>query len=115
MEHGADTFDCVQPSRVARNGRVYTPDGYFNIPQVKYKKDFSPIQQDCGCYTCLHYSKAYLHHLFKAKEMLYSTLCTIHNEYYTVKLVDDIRASMEQDRFEEFREETLGRYAGRIS
>lgn len=115
IENGADTFDCVQPSRVARNGRVYTPNGYFNVPQAKYKKDFSPIQKDCGCYTCQHYSKAYLHHLFKAKEMLYSTLCTIHNEYYTVKLVDDIRGALNEDRFYEFRDDSLARYQGRLS
>ena len=115
IENGADTFDCVQPSRVARNGRVYTPDGYFNVPQAKFKKDFSPIQEDCGCYTCQHYTKAYLHHLFKAKEMLYSTLCTIHNEYYTVKLVDDIRDAITTGRFYEFRDEALGRYVGRIA
>ncbi|WP_396897409.1 tRNA guanosine(34) transglycosylase Tgt [Nesterenkonia ebinurensis] len=115
IENGADTFDCVQPSRVARNGRVYTPDGYFNIPQTKYKKDFSPIQDDCGCYTCQHYSKAYLHHLFKAKEMLVHTLMTIHNEYFTIKLVDEIRASIAAGRFAEFRDETLSRYQGRIA
>ncbi|WP_300345323.1 tRNA guanosine(34) transglycosylase Tgt [Nesterenkonia sp.] len=113
IENGADTFDCVQPSRVARNGRVYTPDGYFNIPQAKFKKDFSPIQDGCGCYTCQHYSKAYLHHLFKAKEMLYSTLCTIHNEYYTVTLVDQIRESIQDGRFYEFRDQALTRYQGR--
>ncbi|RJN31424.1 tRNA guanosine(34) transglycosylase Tgt [Nesterenkonia natronophila] len=113
IENGADTFDCVQPSRVARTGRVYTPDGYFNIPQAKYKKDFSPIQEGCGCYTCQHYSKAYLHHLFKAKEMLYSTLCTIHNEYFTVKLVDDIRTSITEGRFAEFRDDALDRYKGK--
>lgn len=113
VENGADTFDCVQPSRVARTGRVYTLDGYFNIPQAKFKKDFSPIDETCGCYTCQRYSKAYLRHLFKAKEMLYSTLCTIHNEYFTVKLVDDIRTSITEGRFFEFRDETLARYPGR--
>lgn len=112
IENGADTFDCVSPSRVARNGRVYHPDGRFNIPQARFKKDFGPIDADCSCYTCQNYSRAYLHHLFKAKEMLVNTLCTIHNEHYTVKLVDDIRHSIDQGRFYEFREETLGRYAG---
>ncbi|TLP96793.1 tRNA guanosine(34) transglycosylase Tgt [Nesterenkonia salmonea] len=113
IENGADTFDCVQPSRVARTGRVYTPDGYFNIPQAKFKKDFSPIQEGCGCYTCQHYTKAYLHHLFKAKEMLYSTLCTIHNEYFTVQLVADIRTSITEGRFSEFRDAALARYKGK--
>ena len=110
IENGADTFDCVSPSRVARNGRVYTPDGYFNIPQARFKRDFGPIDPDCTCYTCSNYSLAYLHHLYKAKEMLFSTLCTIHNEHYTVGLVDDIRDSILQDRFDEFRRDTLGRY-----
>lgn len=110
IENGADTFDCVSPSRVARNGRVYHPDGYFNLPQARFKRDFGPIDADCTCYTCQNYSRAYLHHLFKAKEMLVNTLCTIHNEHYTVKLVDDIRRSIEDGRFHEFREETLGRY-----
>ncbi|GFZ97598.1 tRNA guanosine(34) transglycosylase Tgt [Nesterenkonia alkaliphila] len=114
IENGADTFDCVQPSRVARNGRVYTPQGYFNIPQAKYRRDFTPVQDDCGCYTCANYSKAYLHHLFKAKEMLVHTLMTIHNEYFTVKLVDDIRAAISAGEFFAFRDETLGRYQGRI-
>ncbi|MBE1513294.1 tRNA guanosine(34) transglycosylase Tgt [Nesterenkonia halotolerans] len=110
IENGADTFDCVSPSRVARTGRVYHPDGRFNIPQARFKKDFSPIDADCTCYTCTNYTRAYLHHLFKAKEMLYNTLCTIHNEHYTIKLVDDIRASIEQGRFYEFRDAVLGRY-----
>lgn len=91
------------------------PDGRFNIPQAKFKKDFGPIDEDCTCYTCRNYSRAYLHHLFKAKEMLVNTLCTIHNEHYTVKLVDDIRGSIETGRFHEFREETLGRYTGQTA
>lgn len=110
IENGADTFDCVSPSRVARNGRVYHPDGRYNIPQARFKKDFSPIDEECGCYTCANYTRAYLHHLYKAKEMLYNTLCTIHNEYYTIKLVDDIRKSITEGRFYEFRDATLGRY-----
>nr|WP_218850025.1 tRNA guanosine(34) transglycosylase Tgt [Nesterenkonia sandarakina] len=110
IENGADTFDCVSPSRVARTGRVYHPDGRFNIPQARFKRDFSPIDDECTCYTCQNYTRAYLHHLFKAKEMLYNTLCTIHNEHYTIKMVDDIRASIEQGRFYEFRDATLGRY-----
>ncbi|WP_374761137.1 tRNA guanosine(34) transglycosylase Tgt [Nesterenkonia flava] len=112
IENGADTFDCVQPSRVARNGRVYTADGYFNIPQARFKRDFSPIEADCTCYTCQNYTRAYLHHLFKAKEMLVNTLMTIHNEHYTVQLVDSIRTSITEGRFYEFRDETLGRYQG---
>ncbi|MEA4943055.1 MAG: tRNA guanosine(34) transglycosylase Tgt [Propionicimonas sp.] len=111
---GADTFDCVMPSRVARNGALYTPDGRFNVVTAANRRRFAPIDQDCDCYTCQHYTRAYLHHLFKAKEMLASTLATIHNERFTVRLVDDIRTSIEAGEFEAFRTEFLGRfYSGR--
>ncbi|WP_298134644.1 tRNA guanosine(34) transglycosylase Tgt [Micropruina sp.] len=111
---GADTFDCVMPSRVARNAALYTRDGRFNVNTAKHRRAFEPIEDDCDCYTCAHYTRAYLHHLFKAKEMLASTLATIHNERFTVRLVDDIRASIETGDFDAFQEEFLGRfYAGR--
>jgi queuine tRNA-ribosyltransferase len=110
IENGADTFDCVNPSRVARNAAIYVPTGRFNINTARFKRDFTAIDDSCDCYTCAHYTKAYIHHLFKAKEMLASTLCTIHNERFTVKLVDDIRASIEQGRFHEFKKEFLGRF-----
>lgn len=112
IENGADTFDCVNPSRVARNAAIYVPTGRFNINTAKHRRDFTPIDEHCDCYTCAHYTRAYIHHLFKAKEMLASTLCTIHNERFTVKLVDDIRASINEGRFEEFKTEYLGRFYG---
>lgn len=110
IENGADTFDCVNPSRVARNAAIYSPDGRFNITRAEFKRDFSPLVEGCECYTCTHYSKAYIHHLFKAKEILSSTLATIHNEHFTVKLVDDIRASIEDGTYWEFKAEVLGRF-----
>lgn len=110
VEHGADTFDCVNPSRVARNAAIYTPDGRFNINTSRFRRDFTPIDENCDCYTCANYTRAYIHHLFKAKEMLASTLCTIHNERYTVRLVDDIRRSIDDGRFAEHKAETLGRF-----
>ena len=76
---GADTFDCVQPSRVARNGAVYTAYGRYNVNNAASERNWDPIEPGCECYTCQNYSRAYLRHLFKAKEMLFSTLCTIHN------------------------------------
>ncbi|MUM15495.1 tRNA guanosine(34) transglycosylase Tgt [Mycobacterium sp. CBMA271] len=109
---GADTFDCVSPSRVARNAAVYTRDGRVNITGAKYRRDFTPIDAACDCYTCTHYTRAYLHHLFKAKEILASTLATIHNERFTIGLVDRIRASIIDGTFEELRADTLGRYYG---
>ncbi|WP_441963499.1 tRNA guanosine(34) transglycosylase Tgt [Mycolicibacterium houstonense] len=109
---GADTFDCVSPSRVARNAAVYTATGRFNITGAKYKRDFTPIDAECDCYTCANYSRAYIRHLFKAKEMLSATLCTIHNERFVIRLVDQIRASIVAGEFDELRAHVLGRYYG---
>ena len=110
VENGADTFDCVNPSRVARNGAIYSPDGRFNVTRAEFKRSFTPVVEGCECYTCTHYTKAYLHHGFKAKEMITYTLATIHNEYFTVQLTEGIRKAILEDRYEEFREETLGRF-----
>jgi queuine tRNA-ribosyltransferase len=107
---GADTFDCVMPSRVARNAAIYTADGRYNVNTAAHRRSFVPLEEGCDCYTCTHYTRAYLHHLFKAKEMLAATLATIHNERFTVRLVDDIRVSIEDGRFEEFRDAYLGRF-----
>jgi queuine tRNA-ribosyltransferase len=107
---GADTFDCVSPSRVARNAAVYSPTGRFNITNAAYRRDFTPIDEECDCYTCAHYTRAYLRHLFKAKEMLSATLCTIHNERFVIRMVDQIRAAIISGEFDELRAEVLGRY-----
>ncbi|MGV0815246.1 tRNA guanosine(34) transglycosylase Tgt [Mycolicibacterium boenickei] len=109
---GADTFDCVSPSRVARNAAVYSATGRFNITGARYKRDFTPIDPECDCYTCANYSRAYIRHLFKAKEMLSATLCTIHNERFVIRLVDQIRASIVAGEFDELRAHVLGRYYG---
>lgn len=110
IKTGADTFDCVSPSRVARNAAVYTRDGRYNLTGAKYRRDFGPLDPECDCYTCENYSRAYLRHLYKAKEMLFSTLCTIHNEHFVVSLVAEIRQAMEDGRFSELETEVLGRY-----
>jgi queuine tRNA-ribosyltransferase len=110
VANGADTFDCVSPSRVARNAAVYTRDGRFNVTTAASRRAFEPIDPECDCYTCANYTRAYLHHLFKAKEMLASTLCTIHNERFIVSLVDRIRASIDTGDFDDFKGDFLGRY-----
>ncbi len=112
VENGADTFDCVNPSRVARNSAVYTTQGRYNLLRASSRRDFGPIEDGCDCYTCAHYTKAYVHHLFKAKEMLAATLATIHNERFTVRLVDDIRASIAAGDFAAFKADFLGRFYG---
>lgn len=110
IENGADTFDCVSPARVGRNGALYTPYGRINITNAKYKNDFSSVDETSDSYTARNYTKAYLHHLFKTNELLGFTLATIHNERFIVKLVDDIRQSILNDTYEAFKQEWLGRY-----
>lgn len=113
IENGADTFDCVSPARVGRNGALYTPTGRINITNARYKEDFEPIYEDCDCYTCTNYSRAYVHHLFRAKELLANTLATIHNERFIVRLVDDIRAHLGGGDLPSFRDNWLRHYYSR--
>ncbi|MEV7647049.1 tRNA guanosine(34) transglycosylase Tgt [Arthrobacter sp. NPDC089319] len=110
IENGADTFDCVSPTRVARNSAFYTPDGRKNLSNRRFKLDFTPLVDGCDCYTCANYTRAYIHHLFKANEMVSHTLISIHNERFTVKLVDDARLSIDDGSFFDFKAEVLGRY-----
>lgn len=110
---GADTFDCVSPSRVARNSAVFHHRGRFNLLAAAHRRSFTPIDEQCDCYTCTNYTRAYLHHAFKAKEMIAATLATIHNERFIVRLVDDIRRSIQSDDFDALREEFMGNYYGR--
>ncbi|GAB2744207.1 tRNA guanosine(34) transglycosylase Tgt [Sinomonas soli] len=112
IEAGADTFDCVSPTRVARNSAFYTAEGRLNLSGAKYKRDWGPLQDGCDCYTCANYSRAYIRHLYKASEMLSHTLISIHNERFVVRMVDDARRAIEDGTFYEFKAETLGRYYG---
>jgi queuine tRNA-ribosyltransferase len=110
VENGADTFDCVAPTREARTSAVYSPTGRFNVSGGSYRKDFSPIDSECTCYTCKNYTRAYLNHLFRAKEILGPTLATIHNVHFIVNLVERMRLAIESGDFFEFKKEFLGRY-----
>ncbi len=110
---GADTFDCVSPTRVARNAAIYSRFGRYNVNAARFRRDFSPLDEGCDCYTCAHVTRAYLHHLFKAKEINASTLASIHNERFILRLVDEIRASIEGGYFEELRAERMAAYYGR--
>jgi queuine tRNA-ribosyltransferase len=110
IENGVDTFDCVAPTRIARNGGLYTKDGRIGILNQKFRKSLEPIGEGCKCYTCQNYTKAYLSHLFRSKEILGYTLASIHNLYFIVHLVDDIRQSILDDRFFEFRDSFVNRY-----
>ena len=112
VENGADTFDCVAPSRQARGASLYTTYGRVNASAARWRRHFAPIDEHCDCYTCTSYTAAYIHHLFKSKEMLASTLCTIHNERFIVRLVDRIRESIHDGTFTEVRDDALGRFYG---
>ena len=103
VENGCDLFDCVSPTRVARHGRIYTYDGQVQIKNARFREDFTPLDSGCECYTCKNYTRAYIHHLMRSKEMLGQTLGSIHNLHFIVKLVDDIRESIIDDTFEEFK------------
>ena len=105
VANGADTFDCVAPSRNARNGTVFHPSKRFHITNGRYRRDFNPIDDSCDCYTCGHYTRAYLHHVFKSNEMIASTLATIHNERYIIRLIDGIRDSIIDGTFNDRREQ----------
>jgi queuine tRNA-ribosyltransferase len=109
IESGIDTFDCVSPSRVARNGAIYSLDGRYNVTNSRFRRDFGPLDPEINNYTT-QYSRAYIHHLFKAKEGLAATLCTIHNEHFIVTLVERARQAIIDGTYYEFRDEFLGRY-----
>jgi queuine tRNA-ribosyltransferase len=110
IENGADTFDCVSPARVGRNGALYTRFGRVNITRAEFKNDYRPFDESCECYTCKNYSRAYLSHLFRSGELLSNTLGTIHNEQFIVKLVDDIRQSIIDGSFQDFKHSFLTDY-----
>jgi queuine tRNA-ribosyltransferase len=112
VENGIDTFDCVAPTRQARNGAIYTYDGRININNTKFQRDFAPIDKDCACYTCSNYTRAYINHLFRADEILGATLASIHNEYFVVSTVDRIRESIIDGSYFEFKKSFLQRYYG---
>ena len=110
VENGVDTFDCVLASRIARTSSVYTMTGRFNVSNAPFVRDFNPIDDECDCYTCKNYTRAYLCHLFRGKEMLAGTLATIHNERFIVRLVDQMRQALVDGSFQEMKTEFMGRY-----
>jgi queuine tRNA-ribosyltransferase len=103
VEHGADTFDVVQPTRLARVGVLYEKKGQIDITKAKFASDFGPIEKGCDCYTCTHFTRAYVHHLFHVKELLGYRLASIHNLYYIHRLVDTIRQAVIDDKFIELK------------
>lgn len=115
VEQGCDTFDCVQPTRVARTGRVYTATGRRNLTVAAAKREFTPIEDDCDCPACASHTVAYLHHLLKTKEYLGATLLSLHNLRFYIRLVDRMRVAIEASDFAAYKQDFLGRYSAGAS
>ncbi len=109
-ENGADTFDCVAPTRNARNSALLTVEGRFNVSNAYSRGNNEPIDSECDCYTCMNYSQAYLHHVYKANELIFPTLASIHNLRFTVNLVDQIREHMQAGTYFDFKQDWIGRF-----
>lgn len=110
IANGVDMFDCVLPTRLARHGALMTSKGRVNIQRAQYKEDFTPLDPECDCYTCKHYTKAYLHHLYKAGEDFGKTLNSIHNIRFLIRLVEGARKAIQEDRFNEYKEAVYAAY-----
>ena len=114
VDRGIDFFDCVIASRNARHANLFTNNGYMNLNNAKYERDMRPIDENCGCVACRNYSRAYIRHLFKAKEMLAMRLCVLHNLYFYNHLMEDIRLAIEEGRFNRFKEEKICDFSKRL-
>ena len=114
VDRGVDFFDCVYPSRNGRHGHVYTNNGKLNLFNAKYELDDRPIEEGCQCPACRTYSRAYIRHLLKAKEMLGMRLCVLHNLYFYNTMMEEIREAIEQGRYKEYKEEKLAKVQGRV-
>lgn len=110
IERGIDMFDCVLPTRIARHGNAFTKDGKMNIKNVKFKEDFTPIEKDCDCYACKHYTKAYIRHLITAKEMLGGRLLSIHNIRFLIRLTEESREAIKKNEFHAYKNAFIERY-----
>jgi queuine tRNA-ribosyltransferase len=107
---GIDIMDCVLPTRLARHGNAFTREGKINLKNLKYREDFTPVEEDCDCYCCKHYTKAYIRHLLLVDEVFGARLLSIHNIRFLVKLEEDLREAIKNDTILEYREEFLKKY-----
>lgn len=113
VDRGVDFFDCVYPSRNGRHGHVYTNHGKINLFNAKYELDDRPIEEGCQCPACQKYSRAYIRHLLKAKEMLGMRLCVLHNLYFYNTMMEEIREAIEQGRYQEYKKQKLDMMSGK--
>ena len=109
---GVDMFDCVLPTRIARHGNAFTRTGKINLRNAKFKEDFTPLEETCDCYTCKNYTKAYIRHLITCDESFGARLLSIHNVRFLIKLVEELRIAIEEDRLLEYKEEFISKYKG---
>ena len=110
VERGIDIFDCVLPTRIARHGQAFTRTGKINLHNLKFREDYTKVDEECDCYTCKHYTKSYIRHLIMAKESLGGTLLSIHNIRFLIKLMEEIREKIKENNFKEFKESFLKKY-----
>ncbi len=110
VERGVDIFDCVLPTRIARHGQAFTRVGKINLNNAKYKKDLDPVENGCDCYCCKNYTKAYIRHLLSVKEVLGGRLLSIHNIRFLIKLTEEIRLAIKEDRFLDYKKDFLDKY-----
>ena len=110
VERGIDMFDCVLPTRLARHGNAFTRNGRINLKNLKYKEDFTPIEDDCDCYTCKNYTKAYIRHLITCEETLGGRLLSIHNIRFLIKEMEEIRESIKNNKFSSYKKEFIKKY-----
>ena len=113
VDRGVDFFDCVLPARNGRHGHVFTKDGKINLMNAKFETDANPIDEGCQCPTCKNYSRAYIRHLFKAKELLAMRLCVLHNLYFYNNLMKEIREAIDGNYFQEYKKQKLEQWDGR--
>ena len=113
ISKGVDMFDCVLPTRIARHGALMTSHGRVNIRDAKYKEDFSPLDDECDCYTCKNYTKAYLRHLYVADETFGKRLLSIHNIRFLIHMMEEARKAIKEDRFGDFKEEMIKKYGSK--
>jgi queuine tRNA-ribosyltransferase len=113
IERGVDMFDCVLPTRLARHGALMTTHGRINIQGAKYKDDFTTLDDECDCYCCKHYTKAYLRHLYIAHEDFGKTLMSIHNIRFLIKVMEGARKAIQEDRFLEYKEEVYRKFGSK--
>ena len=110
IERGVDMFDCVLPTRIARHGNAFSKYGKLHMKNLQFREDFTPLEETCDCYTCKHFTKSYIRHLLVANEELAGRLLSIHNLRFLIRLTEEAREAIKNDKYKEFKEEFIKNY-----